>query len=268
MKITYQFFKNGLKKAFTMSFDDGQQYDRKLIEIFDKYGIKGTFHINSGELDTGTVVTFDEIKDTYRHHEVACHAKHHPFLERGPREQMVEEIFYDRRRLEDACGYPVRGMSYPFGTYDKTVLEISDMCGISYSRTINSTYNFALPENFLAWHPTCHHAEPQINELFDKFENPEWHMYMPVMYVWGHSYEFGIPNEWSGIEAICKRASEIGDTWFATNIEIFDYVTALKRLIFSADCKMVQNPSAVSVWIGVDGNPVEIKPGELKRLAE
>ena len=31
-----------------MSYDDGKIFDRKLIEIFNKYGIKGTFHLNTG----------------------------------------------------------------------------------------------------------------------------------------------------------------------------------------------------------------------------
>ena len=44
-------FPNGARKALTMSYDDGKYYDRQLIEIFNKYGIKGTFHINAGYLN-------------------------------------------------------------------------------------------------------------------------------------------------------------------------------------------------------------------------
>ena len=38
---------NGKKKAITFSFDDGVWQDRRLIEIFNKYGLKGTFNLNS-----------------------------------------------------------------------------------------------------------------------------------------------------------------------------------------------------------------------------
>lgn len=31
-----------------MSYDDGKVEDRRLVEIFNRYGIKGTFHISSG----------------------------------------------------------------------------------------------------------------------------------------------------------------------------------------------------------------------------
>ena len=36
------------KKYFTISFDDGTEQDRRLIELMEKYGIKGTFNISSG----------------------------------------------------------------------------------------------------------------------------------------------------------------------------------------------------------------------------
>ena len=51
-------------------------------------------------------------------------------------------------------------------------------------------------------------------------------------------------------------------------MEIYNYVTAMKNLRFSADCNLVYNPSAISVWIGVDGRPVEIKGGETIVLSE
>ena len=35
-------------KAVTLSYDDGTVYDRKLIDILDKYGLKCTFNLNSG----------------------------------------------------------------------------------------------------------------------------------------------------------------------------------------------------------------------------
>ena len=45
-------FPNGARKALTMSYDDGKTPDRRLVSIFNKYGIKGTFHLNAGLLGT------------------------------------------------------------------------------------------------------------------------------------------------------------------------------------------------------------------------
>ena len=41
------------RKAITLSYDDAVIFDKRLIEIMDKYGLKGTFNINSGVFSTG-----------------------------------------------------------------------------------------------------------------------------------------------------------------------------------------------------------------------
>ncbi|MBC8078822.1 MAG: hypothetical protein H7X86_00630 [Gorillibacterium sp.] len=51
------------------------------------------------------------------------------------------------------------------------------------------------------------------------------------------------------------------EIWMATNIEIIDYMDAIKRLQFSVDGTIVRNPNGISVWIEVDGTVVEVKPG-------
>ena len=61
MKIRCNYFPEGRTKALTMSYDDGRTHDRRLIEIFNKYGIKGTFHLNSGNFDKEGFVTTAEI---------------------------------------------------------------------------------------------------------------------------------------------------------------------------------------------------------------
>ena len=46
-------YPQGKAKALTFSYDDAQHYDRELVPIFNKYGMKATFHLNSGTLDGG-----------------------------------------------------------------------------------------------------------------------------------------------------------------------------------------------------------------------
>ena len=38
---------NGKMKAVTFSYDDGVTQDTRLIEMLNKYGLKGTFNLNS-----------------------------------------------------------------------------------------------------------------------------------------------------------------------------------------------------------------------------
>ena len=86
---------------------------------------------------------------------------------------------------------------------------------------------------------------------------------MLLFYVWGHSFEFDRENTWDKMEAFCQMAADNENVWYATNIEIKDYITAVRGLVYSEDGKMIYNPSCQSVWLTVDGEPVCIPAGAL-----
>jgi peptidoglycan-N-acetylglucosamine deacetylase len=260
--IQYDRYKDGKRHILTMSYDDGPEADRKLVDIFNRYGIKGTFHINSGTLDNPNKVRQDELAELYQNHEVAVHTVSHPHLERIPVQNAVQEILQDRKNLEQLCGYPIRGMSYPYGTYNEDVLSILKTCGIVYSRTTTSTNSFGMPSNFLTWNPTCHHNNGLLaaGERFISDFSVAWRS--NLFYVWGHSYEFNNDHNWDLMEEFCKQMAGHEQVWYATNIEIFDYITAQRNLQLSADNSMIYNPSALTVWVSRDGDTVEIKGGQ------
>ena len=87
-----------------------------------------------------------------------------------------------------------------------------------------------------------------------------------LLYIWGHSYEFDRDNNWERIEEICQKVANNDEIWYATNIEICDYVDAYKRLRYSADGRMVYNPSVLTVWFDVDNKMYKIDPGETIRI--
>ena len=259
-KVRFNCWKDGKKRALTMSYDDGVVQDRRLVEIFNKYGIRGSFHINGGLLDEKDTISIDEVATLYKGHEVSSHSLTHPFLERVSQAEVVNEILEDRRVLENACGYPVRGMSYPMGTYNDEVVKMLPMLGIKYARTTHATRKLTHPNNFLEWHPTCHHKDEKLFDLLKSFR--ETSHPMPLFYVWGHSYEFDHHENWDLIERFCAEASGDPDTWYATNIEIYDYVAAYEQLLFSLDEKRVYNPTNRNVYFQIDDKHYCIKPGE------
>lgn len=259
LKTIYTCFPGGKHKVLTMSYDDGQKFDRPLIEIFNKYGIKGTFHLNDLENDDRKI-KFDEVKELYKGHEVSCHTLYHPTIERCPLDQVVQQIIENRKQLEAACGYPVRGMSYPNGSYNKDIINLLPACGIEYCRVVGNTDDFGFPENFLEWTSTCHHSH-NLMQNAERFANLHKTQYLYMMYVWGHSYEFDRDNIWDKIEEFCKYIGGRDDIWYATNIEIVDYMNAAKNLKFTANGDMVYNPSAIPVWISVDEKKYKIDGG-------
>ena len=259
------YYPQGKKKALTLSYDDGQVFDRKLVEIFNKYNMKGTFHLNSGTLGQGGFVTVEEVKELYRGHEVSCHTVTHPYMNQLPQGQLIQEVWDDRRNLERMAGYPVRGMSYPFGVYDERSMKAIELLGIEYSRTVNATRGFNLPGDFLQWHPTCHHNDNLIEKLQEFKNQPPW-ANLPLFYIWGHSFEFDRENTWELIENFCSEASGDEEVWYATNIEIKDYISAMRSLVVNVDQNQIYNPTAVTVWAGNDNKLIEVKPGQIMEL--
>ncbi|MEK6797047.1 MAG: polysaccharide deacetylase family protein [Spirochaetota bacterium] len=260
MRVQLNRFPGGLQKCLTLSYDDGKTADRRLAGIMDSNGVRGSFHLNSGFLGDATHITKEEIPMLFARHEVSVHTVTHPHLEYAPAEVIAREILDDRKNLEDITGAPVRGMSYPFGTFNDIVLRMLPSLGIEYARTTVSHNGFSLPDDFLRWGATCHHKKDLLATT-DRFiaEDPRGRLLL--YYLWGHSYEFDNDNNWDLIESFCRKVGGRTDVWYATNIEICDYMKAVRSLIFSADGTVVRNPSAKCVWIGVDARAVEVPGG-------
>ncbi|MBE6618311.1 MAG: polysaccharide deacetylase [Ruminococcaceae bacterium] len=213
---------DGKMKAVTFSYDDAPFQDRRLVEIFNKYGLKCTFNVNTGLFGCGhRTIMPEEMPALYRGHEIAVHTVTHPHLEQiDEDERIVSEIENDRKRLEEIMGYPIIGMAYPFGTYnDKIVDLMATRTGVKYSRTTKATFNFDTQTDLLRFHPTCHHKTDRLFDLARNFiemkpDKPQ------VFYIWGHSYEFDREEgQWERFEEFCKLISGHDDIFYGTNSE-------------------------------------------------
>lgn len=262
MNTVYTCFPGGKYKCLTMSYDDGQIHDRRLVEIFNRYGIRGTFHLNSGRaLTDENRIRPEEFPTLYRGHEVSCHTLTHPTIARCPIPSVLTQVMEDRIALERVMGYPVRGLSYPNGSYSKEICDMLQYTGVRYARMVGNSDGFDMPEDFMRWKATCHHSH-RLMELGREFLAREKPQYQYLMYVWGHSFEFAREDNWQLIEDFCSMMGGREDIWYATNIEIVDYMDVFHRLQFAADNSFVYNPSAANAWIRVnDGAPINIPGG-------
>lgn len=266
MKI-YQCFPHGKAKALTMSYDDGKKQDERLLEIFNQYGIKGTFNLNYGLMEQAEHIHKEKIKELYQGHEIATHTLTHPTIARCPLTQVAQEILEDRKGLEFLCDYVVRGHAYPNGSYSQAIKELFSQLGIAYARVVSDKDDFELPIDLMEWKPTCHHNNESLMEKAKWFAGFQKKQYLKLMYVWGHSYEFDNDNNWNLIEEFCEYMGGREDIWYATNLQIVDYMQVLNRLQFSAEGNAVYNPSAESAWIIInEAEIVEIKGGTYKKL--
>ena len=282
-RYTFLRFPEGKLKAVTFSYDDGVRQDIRFVEMLGRYGLKCTFNVNTlmfGEGGDSWRLSSEEVKKYVfdKGHEIAIHGANH----RAPGKQRPVEVIRDtldcRLGLEEIFGVIVRGMAYPdsgitsiqsgCADYEK-IREILCDLGVAYSRTLGGDNDgFDIPTDFYAWMPTAHHNNPKVFEYIEKFNAfKEDGVYtaskMPkLFYLWGHTYEFDRHDNWDRIEKICSELSGKEDVWYATNIEIYDYVQAFKRLVVSLDEKIITNPNSIDVWVQIDSETICIKAGE------
>ncbi len=217
------------KKAVTFSYDDGVTPDLKLLEIFNKYGMKCTFNLNYGlgptsggwECNGKPVNRLDLAENVgkYAGHEIAAHALTHQDLTKISLEEARKEMTEDRDGLTKLFGACPVGMAYPYGTFNDEVVALLDNLGFKYARTVCESCNFDVQTDLLRFRPTCHHDNKRLFELAEEFlametEEPK------IFYIWGHSYEFMGNDNWDRIEKLCQMLAGRDDIFYGTNAEV------------------------------------------------
>ena len=266
-------FPGGLPKALTLSYDDGVEQDEKLIAIVEKYGLKGTFNINSGcfppegtTYAPGTIhrrMPLNRLKEVYAKSswEIAAHAYTHASLVGLPANIAAEEVLRDRKELESLFGTVIRGFAYPYGAFDDQSVGVLKSCGICYARTVQSTRDFHLPKDWLRLQATCHHNDPELMNLAEKFVKARNWWDPMLFYLWGHSYEFEANDNWDVIERFAQAVSGKEDIWYAANIEIYDYCRAFSQLVFNTAMTLCVNPTARDLWFAYGEKEVHVPAG-------
>ena len=277
MKYRFLRYPGGKCKAVTLSYDDGVRDDLKLVRIINKYGLKCTFNYTNIEH-----ITKEEVLDNILHngHEIAVHGAEHRAEGVIRPIEGISDVLLCRRELENRYNLIIRGMAYP----DSGISNIFPPSGyseikaylkaldIAYARTIGGDNDlFRLPEDWYAWIPTAHHSNPDMMEHIEKFlkismDGYRSTRYPRLLYIWGHSYEFERNDNWELLEAICQKLSGKDEIWYATNLEIYNYVQAYNSLSFSADGHIIYNPTIYTIWFDIDGTLYNICSGETLRI--
>ena len=249
-------FPGGVTNCVTFSFDDGAKEDIRLSELFNKYGLKCTFNLS----DCMIRVPDEAFEKTYKGHEIACHGKNHIKINMATDISVIDEIITNRKTLEGKTGYTVCGHAYAGGYHDDHSIETLKKCGIVYARTTMDTNFFDVPKDFMHWRPTCH--QKRAVELTERFLKHLDDNHPRLLYIWGHSFEFRAEEDWAEFEKACQMLANNDKIWYATNMQIYDYVMAQKSLRISADESIIYNPSAIDVWVSVDKQVVKIPAGQ------
>lgn len=231
-----------MAKYFTMSFDDGVEQDKKLIQILKEFGLSCcTFNLNSdlmgqrvsigrignfgfrertlsdGHLPSdGFLVKYhphyripkDEIRQVYEGFEVASHGARHLLVRKLNEQQLHDEIAADKLALEALTGQPVVGYVYPYGMTSPILENYLKKIGITYTRGVAPSKNFLPPDNPYRFQPTCSHIGKRSLALLDQFlQLPEDQD--ALFYLWGHGYELDFGTEYCSYEHMKRLLDKV-----------------------------------------------------------
>lgn len=260
-------------KALCFSYDDGWIFDRNVVEILGKYGFKGTFNIPSSAIRRTDefALTENEFKELYlpNGHEIALHGEQHVALIKSATIDGIKDVLDNRATLEKFYGRIIRGYAYADnGSTNDEIKEYLKMLGLVYARSVGmENGSFAIPDDWYCWMPTVRHTDSKFMDYAEQFleDNPiskscacrDSLLFM----VMGHSWE--LDGKWEVLEKFCSKMSGHSEIWTATCMEIYEYVTAYRSLVFSVDNKIVYNPTNITVYYEEDEKNYIVKPNEM-----
>ena len=199
-----------MAKYFLLSFDDGTIYDRRFVELLNKYHFKGTFNLNSGLEDfvwhyedrfPVRRQILSEVGDLYTGHEIASHSLHHHWLNTLTPPQISREIGEDCKTLKQIFGLSEIGFGVPFTACSEREIRIIRKY-VRYIRLSEFAETFALPKD--PYHIPIHglYNDPHIREKITRFAETDQEDALFVMA--GHSYELEVLQDWDYMEELLQ----------------------------------------------------------------
>ena len=262
-------YPGGKPKAFNISYDDGVLQDVRFVALLNKFGLKGTFNLNSGLMKTefswvhenGMTVTRlpeDVVSALYEGHEVASHTCTHPYMENLSKAEILGQMAADRFFLEKLLGREVKGFAVPFEYYSPLIAQCAREVGFEYARISEETNGYILPNDPYWWRGGKFHWDEDLEGYVEEFLETDEEL--ALCQIVGHSYDLDVLDMWDRMESVLHRVAGDEDVVPMTNLELARYADGMKLAEITDE--KVQNESETPLWFRVDGRIVCVQPGE------
>jgi peptidoglycan/xylan/chitin deacetylase (PgdA/CDA1 family) len=133
-----------VRERVAITFDDGHASDMFAADELERRGLIATFFVpwshlgRSGYLERRAVVEL--VKRGFK---IGSHGLEHLPLTGKSRIEVEYELKESKSRLEDLTGAEIRDLAFPFGRYDRTVIEAATAAG--YQMIVTSDIGIARP---------------------------------------------------------------------------------------------------------------------------
>jgi peptidoglycan/xylan/chitin deacetylase (PgdA/CDA1 family) len=120
----------------SLTYDDGSVGQLQADTIMDRYGMHGTFYVNSGRLGTtGYMSTSDALSLQDDGNEIGGHTVSHADLPTLDTDEATRQVCNDRMNLL-GLGLNVENFAYPYGDENPTVEQVVRDCGYNSARGV------------------------------------------------------------------------------------------------------------------------------------
>ena len=267
--MIHKLYPGGKRKAFNITYDDGVMQDLRFVELMNRYGLKGTFNLNSELMKTcfGWIhpngmevkrLDADTARWLYRGHEIASHTRTHPYMHDLSEEELMDQLGGDKRELEAMLGVAVSGFAVPFDYYSPLIADCARKCGFEYARMSEFSNSYEPCRDYWFWKTGFYHIEPGLEAYAEGFFETDGEL--AVCQIVGHSYDLDAENLWGVLEAILRRISHAEDVWSCTNLELVRYLKAMDRTEICGN--EIRNHSDMELWFESDGEIFCIPPNQ------
>ena len=257
----------GKKKAFNITYDDGILQDIRFVEMLNKYGIKGTFNLNSKLMEeefewthpcgmTIKRLSPEVAVELYKGHEIASHTLTHPDFTHLSEEEIFYQVSEDKKKLEEWFECEVVGFGVPFDYFDEKAAECVKRAGFKYARNSEESYSYKPWEDYFQWRAGTYHVMPGFRGFVEGFFETEEEL--ALCQIVGHSYDLDTEDMWELFEDILKRVSEDDEILAMTHAEIVTYLQAMQNAQLTE--QGIENGSEQELWFEMDGNIISLKP--------
>lgn len=260
-------YPHGKRKAFVLTYDDGVLQDVRLVLLLNKYGLKGTFNLNSLLMEREFTWHHEKIGPVrrlpnaiaahlYHGHEVASHSCTHPDLTDMSRDAICYELGHDRYLLEQLTGQQVKGFGVPFDYYDGIAVDCVRELGFVYGRGSEETRSYAPVWDPYRQQAGLFHLSEGLTDFVEGFLHTEEELAACIIV--GHSYDLDAENLWDTTEEICRRVSADEDVLSMTHLELVEYQQAMLRAEITGDT--VVNRSDRPLWFQINREITKVDP--------
>ncbi len=244
-------------KIITTSWDDGNKLDLKLLDLLNKYNLKGTFYIpKNSELKSLTDQEIELIAETQ---ELGAHTLTHPDLTKlSSDEEISQEIKGSKDFLEQLTGKEIKMFAYPAGKFDLRTKQAVKEAGFIAAR-VTKQFEFNISQakfefattlhvyhsNFRKRNKNPHHYskflfQPLQNSFSQilKLKLPKKSFFSwlnlsqalfdcflvkgKIYHLWGHSWEIEKYGMWDDLENLCRYVSHRQDCLYLNNSQTLE----------------------------------------------